>query len=420
MSKTEPKPNRTGPSANRANGCRIRNVKGPHKESRSLNSDQDVPMLRFGPNNNFVLFKERMSTACMEKYGPLGRLINKEAYWMPSDIEESDFMVKDKDGNMVLTNVSKQSMAQAIKERITLIAKMKSNRDNMFAYIESKLSKESLDEVKRHQDYENIKDEVDSLKLWLIVKELHMVTTSSRVEAVVKRKAWEEYAACKQGIFESLVDYKARFDSKYDSYVAQGNPEKNEEDRAMDFLESLDKSRYGEFVVEVINDIAKGSMQPPKTVNEVYVLANTRLIVRKSTNSNVGASYATVESTRQSTRRGKGKNRNGSKKGKQKESSSTNSEKVNEKESPEKKDDKKKWVENRECFNCGKKGHLARDCTEYKNDEDSEDGEGEPLAGVAIKDYLKCLYGSSHVKPRKHEIILEIAVVKLTAFIRGF
>lgn len=93
-----------------------------------------------------------------------------------------------------------------------------------------------------------------------------MVTTSSRLEAIVKCKAaWEEYAMCKEGVYESLMDYKAKFDVKYDSYVAQGNPEKSEEDRAMDFLvEGLDKSRYGKFVVEVINNATKRINKTPK------------------------------------------------------------------------------------------------------------------------------------------------------------
>jgi hypothetical protein len=183
---------------------------------------------------------------------------------MPPEIDESKYLTKNKEGKAVLTEVGKQTMIQDIRERSTLIAKMDNNRDNMFAYMESKLSKESLDEVRRHKEYKQVKEDADPLGLWLMIKELHMVTTSSRVEAVVKRKAWEEYAMCKQGVFESLVDYKARFDVKYESYVAQGNPEKSEEDRAMDFLEGLDKSRYGEFVVEIINDIAKGSMEPPR------------------------------------------------------------------------------------------------------------------------------------------------------------
>jgi hypothetical protein len=35
----------------------------------------------------------------------------------------------------------------------------------------------------------------------------------SKVAAVIKKTAREEYAACKQGPFEHIMDYKRRFDA---------------------------------------------------------------------------------------------------------------------------------------------------------------------------------------------------------------
>ena len=62
----------------------------------------------------------------------------------------------------------------------------------------------------------------------------------------------------------------------------------------MDFLESLDKSRYVEFVVEILNDITKGANKEPATVNEVYNLASTRLIANRSHRSGYASSYTTI------------------------------------------------------------------------------------------------------------------------------
>ena len=389
MTEKQVKPN---PGAMRGQVPRkFRGSKPLVKESRTLNSDQDVPMLKFGPNNNYVLFKERLSTACLEKFGKLGRLIDLEEYWMPPEIDKRKYLVKDNKTDDTVKEIMKQTMIQDIKDRSNLIAKMESNRDNMFAYIESKLSKESLDEVKRHKDYDAAKREVDPLRLWLIVKELHMVTTSSRVEAVVKRKAWEEYAMCKQGVFESLRDYKARFDVKYESYVAQGNPPKDEADQAMDFLEGLDKSRYGEFVVEVINDVAKGSMKAPKSVNDVFVLANTRLIVKsKGNNYNVGASYTTIKEDRANSRKsGRHKsNKGASSKSSKNKTKNGNVDDCNKGSAKNKEEKQKKWLESAECFKSGKKGHLARDCDQLESGDEDGDDDGTPLAGVTIEEYV--------------------------------
>jgi hypothetical protein len=62
------------------------NKNGPKTTSKSLNSDEAVPMLKYGPYNNFIVFKERLKTACMEKYGDLARLIELEMYWEPDAI----------------------------------------------------------------------------------------------------------------------------------------------------------------------------------------------------------------------------------------------------------------------------------------------------------------------------------------------
>lgn len=40
-------------------------------------------------------------------------------------------------------------------------------------------------------------------------------------------------------------------------------------DIALDFIRSLDDARYAEFKVEIINDIAKGAMKEPKTLNSI-------------------------------------------------------------------------------------------------------------------------------------------------------
>ncbi len=42
--------------------------------------DDDVPILKYGPGNSYVVFKERLKAACVKKYGNLGRIIRDENY----------------------------------------------------------------------------------------------------------------------------------------------------------------------------------------------------------------------------------------------------------------------------------------------------------------------------------------------------
>ena len=54
-----------------------------------------------------------------------------------------------------------------------------------------------------------------------------------------------------------MFEFKERFSMKYKSYETQGNAPKDDEDQVMDFLEALDRRRYGEFTVEILNDVQK-------------------------------------------------------------------------------------------------------------------------------------------------------------------
>jgi hypothetical protein len=120
------------------------NKAGP-KSSKPPSSDEAVPTLKYGPYNNFLTFKECLKTACMEKYGGLGRLIDLEEYLEPEEIDRDNDYPDAKTDDVV-----KAQLIHAIKERTGVIEKMKANRISMYAYIISKLSKESIDELKRH------------------------------------------------------------------------------------------------------------------------------------------------------------------------------------------------------------------------------------------------------------------------------
>ena len=59
-------------------------------------SKEAVPILRYGPSNNWVEFKKKMSLAAGENYGDLGKLIDDEVYYEPPPVDPSDFGPLDK------------------------------------------------------------------------------------------------------------------------------------------------------------------------------------------------------------------------------------------------------------------------------------------------------------------------------------
>ena len=158
--------------------------------------------------------------------------------------------------------------------------------------------------MKRHEDYNTFSKTLDPLALWEAISTKHTIPIATGSKAVLKQSAFSEYANVRQGEFESLADFRVRFDLKYKSYVDNGNKAKDEEDIAMDFLEALDKGRYVEFVVKFLNNIAKNLILEPSNVNEVYNLASTRLKADRQTRGNrVHASYATIRTPRKRQQR---------------------------------------------------------------------------------------------------------------------
>jgi hypothetical protein len=180
--------------------------RGPAEQNQSLGDV--VPTLRFGPDNNFSKFKEKLARAAMERYGDLSRLIETDEYFEPDKPNVDDYDLADDEYGI---NVAEYK--DALKEYRRAVNDMKNNRSKLYAMIEGKLSVESLDEVKRHENYETFHIEKDPLELWKAVKEIHLVSTTCNVEGVVKKTARDSYNRCHQGAYESIISYKERFDA---------------------------------------------------------------------------------------------------------------------------------------------------------------------------------------------------------------
>ena len=222
------------------------NVKGSQKRNdlkgtlpdwmsgKSKSVEKNVPTLRYGPNNNYVEFKKRLSLACHEKYKGLGRVIEDEEYWTPEEVDRSLYPLENDPDN-----VMKSCLLEAVKMRVKEISEMKNARPSMYAFIMSRLSRESEDAIKRHEFYDAFHSAKNPKALWLAIKETHLITTVSNLDSVIKKEARDEYHKCRQGEFEPISEFKERFTTRLESYLAQGNVQMSDEDIAMDFLKGL-------------------------------------------------------------------------------------------------------------------------------------------------------------------------------------
>ena len=254
-----------------------------------------VPILRYGTNSNFLKFKEKLSRLALKDYKDLGRIIEDMEYYEPPEIDEDDYDL-DNDPR----GVKLQTYKDELKERSKSIRDMRNNRSSLYAMIEMYLSKESLDEVRQHDNYDDFNANKDPLELWKAITEIHRVMSVSKVATVVKQTAKDNFDTCYQHTYESIVDFKQRYTDAHEAYDSFGNPMMEGKDIAVHFMNRLDSARYAQFRVDTINDIAAGKMKQPKSLNDMYLLAKERLVVKRDmTYQGISTSFATADDTRQ-------------------------------------------------------------------------------------------------------------------------
>ena len=288
-----------------------------------------VPMLRYG-QPNFHIFKEALSTECLTKYGNLGKLVELGSYYVARMPEADDF--KDM-GPQVVTNLL---YLDAVKCWSKEHHDMKSKRPMMYGLIWSKLSPESMDEVKQEESYQTYNPDKDPEGLWKAIVATHGITSISKVPAVMKQAAWEAYAKCKQGGYESLITYRENFDALHKMYETQFSVVVPPEDVAMHFFAGLDAGRYTSMKTTVYNAMTMGSQKPPVSVNEVYTMA-ANWVKTQPVQRTGGAAMFVTTSVNSTT---------GKKGGKKKDEAVEKSEKL-------------KKIE---CFGCHKMGHYKNNC----------------------------------------------------------
>jgi hypothetical protein len=213
-----------------------------------------------------------MSKAALKQYGDLGRLIRQGSYYIPPEPNRATYgpfdATNDPDG------LKKATYLEAMKHHQKKLANMEDDHTKLFAMIMMYLSKESLDAVKKEPTWTKIEDEADAEGLWKLVEQKHKVHTASKVKEITKLMARANYQMIRQGCYESIIAYKERFNFALKSYEDQGNKKLDPPDIAMDFFRGLDNARYSTFKTDYINGLTSKAIDPPKDLNEIYLLAN--------------------------------------------------------------------------------------------------------------------------------------------------
>jgi hypothetical protein len=232
----------------------------------------EVPMLQFGQPNSFYAFKEAISKAAVEQYGHDGTLFETGVLYKPEHPNRVDYEGDEDDDEKcdeILYFKDCRAYARKVYESKAVAPKI-------YGYVWKFLSVESQDEVKHQTDYVKFNADKDPERLLAAIVKTHEVNRLSKIPEVLKMAARNEYRACKQGGFESLITSRERFDAATKSYKDQGNANMTDQDVAMDVWHGLDPGRYSQFKTDIQNGMTAGSIKAEKAlkdVNKVYTLA---------------------------------------------------------------------------------------------------------------------------------------------------
>ncbi len=165
--------------------------KGQYNPEQKKKDAEAIPILKYGPSNNFAKFKEAISKAALKQYGDLGRLIHQGSYYIPPEPNRATYgpfdTANDPDG------LKKATYLEAMKHHQKKLASMEDDRARLFAMIMMYLSEESLDAVKKEPTWTKIEDEADAEELWKLVRQKHKVHTASEVKEITKLTARANY-----------------------------------------------------------------------------------------------------------------------------------------------------------------------------------------------------------------------------------
>jgi len=280
--------------------------KGQHSEGKKKDPEA-IPILKYGPGNNFAKFKEAISKVALKEYGDLGKLIRQGTYYIPPAPNKTTY--GSFDPKIDVDGMNKATYLEDMKAYRKKIREMEDDCSKLFTLIIMYLSEGSLDAVKQETNWDKIEDDTDPEGLWQLVKKKHKVHTASEVKEVRKLTAGANYQMIRQGGYELIIVFKERFNFALKAYEDQGNKKLDDPDIAMGFFRGLDNVRYATFKIDYINGLTSKAIDPPKDLNKIYLLAN-QWLKPKATTSSFASTFSTTldrvdEENSRGRRRGK-------------------------------------------------------------------------------------------------------------------
>ena len=305
--------------------------------------------------------KEQLHAFFTAKYGEQGNFISTgEQLDAPENgLDQLDVMDLPVESKAELKN-------KLALEYIKRCIDFDSNYVKMYGQLLLVMDKEGLDRVKSHVEYKDVEKNMKKpLNLWNLMVKVYNggrgFATNDEIE--LKTRAKLNYDRCYQGEHMSLLDFKRVLENaRQNLVVSKCTYQPTDQDFAADFLEKVNRSRYGAAVAHIKNAAAMNKDLFPKTVDDAFQMLETiesRNV--KYSKINTGIKNTAFVSTRGGKKGDKSQNKSHTNSESQNKSH-TNSESQNKGQNSENNSSITEKKKTMPCHQCGQLGHWKNEC----------------------------------------------------------
>ena len=308
-----------------------------------------VEKMVYGDKSSYLECKSQLEKYLSGQYGPMGRFVEKNEYVVIPPIgEDLDDLPYQPTPTQRISILEKRYM-----EREKKVNQWESDKVAIFGKIQTILSKDGEDVVRAHQNWEEANGAHDPLKLWKIISASHSLGANIGNNLQAQQKAKSDYNKLFQADSQTLVNFRDNFQLAVENMVLlQVASAPNNQEQALDFMDRVNKKKYGDLINTLKNNYLRNAEVPPTTLVESYNIFRQYVPTYKASSSSndkptaFNASPAVEGGVKKSFNNKNSNSRHG----------------VSNNDKMQKLDWVKTQQKTKPCNKCGKLGHWAKEC----------------------------------------------------------